>query len=162
MLVGEFSFIKRKKKIRWYHDNSSFRYRLFYLGRGIMETSEILFNVLMFLIFFLIIFIITYFMNVWKYKKNKQIGEVKYLVNKFNLDEKKLKKRQMILWICIIDAFIISFVGTFIFMLPIDYVWKFLSGFVLLFALIYALFEIYGRHLVKSGFQKKGKNEHGF
>lgn len=127
-----------------------------------METSEILFNVLMFLIFFLIIFIITYFMNVWKYKKNKQIGEVKYLVNKFNLDEKKLKKRQMILWICIIDAFIISFVGTFIFMLPIDYVWEFLSGFVLLFALIYALFEIYGRHLVKSGFQKKGKNEHGF
>ena len=122
-----------------------------------METSEILFNVLMFLIFFLIIFIITYFMNVWKYKKKKQIGEIKYLINKFNLDEKKLKKRQMILWVSIIDAFIISFVGTFIFMLPIDYVWKFLAGFVLLFALIYALFEIYGRHLVKKGYQKGRK-----
>ena len=127
-----------------------------------METSEILFNIFMFLIFLLIIFIITYFMNLSKYKKKKSIGEIKYLINKFNLDEKKLKKRQMILWVSIIDAFIISFVGTFIFMLPIDYVWKFLAGFVLLFALIYALFEIYGRHLVKNGFQKKGKNEHEF
>ena len=96
-------------------------------------------------------------MNLSKYKKKKSIGEIKYLINKFNIDEKKLKKRQMILWVCIIDAFIISFVGTFIFMLPIDYVWKFLSGFVLLFALIYALFEIYGRHLVKKGYQKERK-----
>ena len=126
-------------------------------GYGLTSAIPLLFGSSM-----LLGVIITYFMNVWKYKKKKQIGEIKYLVNKFNLDEKKLKKRQMILWICIIDAFIISFVGTFIFMLPIDYVWKFLSGFVLLFALIYALFEIYGRHLVKSGFQKKGKNEHGF
>ena len=85
-----------------------------------METSEILFNIFMFLIFLLIIFIITYFMNLSKYKKKKSIGEIKYLINKFNLDEKKLKKRQMILWVSIIDAFIISFVGTFIFMLPID------------------------------------------
>ncbi len=122
-----------------------------------METSEILFNIFMFLIFLLIIFIITYFMNLSKYKKKKSIGEIKYLINKFNLDEKKLKKRQMILWVSIIDAFIISFVGTFIFMLPIDYVWKFLAGFVLLFALIYALFEIYGRHLVKKGYQKGRK-----
>ena len=122
-----------------------------------METSEILFNIFMFLIFLLIIFIITYFMNLSKYKKKKSIGEIKYLINKFNLDEKKLKKRQMILWVSIIDAFIISFIGTFIFMLPIDYVWKFLAGFVLLFALIYALFEIYGRHLVKKVCQKERK-----
>ena len=122
-----------------------------------METSEILFNVFMFLIFFLVIFIITYFMNLSKYKKKKSIGEMKYLINKFNLDEKRLKKGKMILWVCIIDAFIISFVGTFIFMLPIDYVWKFLIGFVLLFALIYALFEIYGRHLVKKVCQKERK-----
>ena len=122
-----------------------------------METSEILFNVSLFLSFFLGIFIITYFMNLSKYKKKKSIGEMKYLINKFNLDEKRLKKRKMILWVCIIDAFIISFVGTFIFMLPIDYVWKFLIGFVLLFALIYALFEIYGRHLVKKVCQKERK-----
>ena len=124
---------------------------------SIMETSEILFNIFMFLIFFLIIFIITYFMNLSKYKKKKSIGEIKYLINKFDLDEKRLKKRQMILWVCIIDAFIISFVGTFIFMLPIDYICKFLTGFFLLFALIYALFEIYGRHLVKKGYQKERK-----
>ena len=121
-----------------------------------MEVKEILANVLMFLIFFLIIFIIMYFITLRKYKskKKKQIGEINYIANKFHLKEKDLPVRSMILWISIIDAFIISFVGTFVFMLPIDYVWKFLVGFVMLFALIYALFEIYGRHLVK---QKKKK-----
>ena len=64
----------------------------------------------------------------------------------------------MLLWICILDAFIISFVGTFITILPVKFGWQFLIGFVLLFALIYALFEIYGRHLVNKGLQK-GRNE---
>lgn len=125
-----------------------------------MSTEEILFNVFMFLVFFLILFILLYIMNVHKYKskKKKQFGEIVYLVNKFQLDEKRLPKRKMLLWISILDAFIISFVGTFIFMLPIDYIWRFLIGFVFLFALIYALYEIYGRHLVNKGYQK-GKKE---
>lgn len=123
-----------------------------------MEIKEILFNSFLMLIFFLFIFIVIYFVNLWKFKNKKQIGEVKYLVNKFNLDEKKLQIRKMLLWISILDAFIISFVGTFISILPVKFGWQFLIGFVLLFALIYALFEIYGRHLVNKGLQK-GRNE---
>ena len=38
-------------------------------------------------------------------------------------------------------------------------VWQLLIGFVLLFALIYSLYEIYGRHLVKKGYQKKEGRE---
>ena len=122
-----------------------------------MTTKEIWFNIFMFLFFFFIIFLILYAFNLWKVKskKKRSIGEIKYLVNKFDLDEKSLKVRSMILWICLIDAFIISFIGTFIFMLPIEYIWKFLIGFVLLFALIYSLYEIYGRHLIKKGYQRK-------
>ncbi len=115
-----------------------------------METRVILENIFMFLLFFLIIFVIIYFVNLSKYKskKKKEIMEIAHLIRRFKLNPKLLHIRQMILWISIIDAFIISFVGTFVFMLPVKYVWKFLIGFVLLFALIYALFEIYGRHLV--------------
>ena len=115
-----------------------------------METRVILENIFMFLLFFLIIFVIIYFVNLSKYKskKKKEIMEIAHLIRRFKLNPKLLHIRQMILWISIIDAFIISFVGTLVFMLPVKYVWKFLIGFVLLFALIYALFEIYGRHLV--------------
>ena len=115
-----------------------------------METRVILENIFMFLLFFLIIFVIIYFVNLSKYKskKKKEIMEIAHLIRRFKLNPKLLQIRQMILWISIIDAFIISFVGTFVFMLPVKYVWKLLIGFVLLFALIYALFEIYGRHLV--------------
>ncbi len=123
-----------------------------------MELKEILFNCFLMLVFFLIIFVVIYFINLWKFKNKKTIGEVKYLVNKFNLIEKKLKIRKMILWISIIDAFIIAFVGTFISILPVKFGWQFLIGFVLLFALIYSLFEIYGRHLVNKGYQKE-RNE---
>ena len=123
-----------------------------------MELKEILFNCFLMLVFFLIIFVVIYFINLWKFKNKKMIGEVKYLVNKFNLIEKKLKIRKMILWISIIDAFIIAFVGTFISILPVKFGWQFLIGFVLLVALIYSLFEIYGRHLVNKGYQKE-RNE---
>ena len=123
-----------------------------------MELKEILFNCFLMLVFFLIIFVVIYFINLWKFKNKKTIGEVKYLVNKFNLIEKKLKIRKMILWISIIDAFIIAFVGTFISILPVKFGWQFLIGFVLLVALIYSLFEIYGRHLVNKGYQKE-RNE---
>ena len=122
-----------------------------------MELKEILFNCFLMLVFFLIIFVVIYFINLWKFKNKKMIGEVKYLVNKFNLIEKKLKIRKMILWISIIDAFIIAFVGTFISILPVKFGWQFLIGFVLLVALIYSLFEIYGRHLVNKGYQKERK-----
>lgn len=126
-----------------------------------MSTEEILFNVLMFLIAYLIVFIVTYLLNNHKLKSKKKmsIGEINYLVKKFHLEESKLKIKRMLLWVSIIDAFIISFVGTFIILLPVSFIWQITIGFVLLFGLIYALFEIYGRHLVNKGYQKKGSKE---
>jgi len=125
-----------------------------------MNTEELLFNLMMFLIAYLIIFVVTYFYNNWKLKsrKKREIGEVTYLLKKFSLDEQKLSIRSMLLWISIFDAFIISFVGTFIILLPVSFIWQLLIGFVLLFALIYAIFELYGRYLVKKGYQKERRN----
>lgn len=124
-----------------------------------MSKEEIMFNILMFLVAYLIVFIVTFLLNKHKLKskKKKEIGEINYLTKKFNLDSKKLNVKGMLVWISIIDAFIISFVGTFIIIIPVSFIWQILIGFVMLFGLIYALFEIYGRHLVNKGLQKGSK-----
>ena len=85
---------------------------------------------------------------------NKEIGEINYLVGKFDLDKKKINYKSAILWISIINAFIISLVSTVISAIPAHLIWQLAVGFVMIFALIYALYEIYGRILVKKGCKK--------
>lgn len=124
-----------------------------------METYEMFMEIGFLAIMFLLIFIITYWMNLNNYKKRKytSIGELNYLLKKFNLDRKKLPVRKMLLVFSLIDAFIMAFTASFITALPVNTVFQMLIGFVLLFALIYALYEIYGRHLVKKYKKKEGK-----
>ena len=124
-----------------------------------METYEMFMEIGFFAIMFLLIFIITYCMNLNNYKKRKytSIGELNYLLKKFNLDRKKLPVRKMLLVFSLLDAFIMAFTASFITALPVNTVFQMLIGFVLLFALIYALYEIYGRHLVKKYKKKEGK-----
>lgn len=124
-----------------------------------MQTYEMFMEIGFFAIMFLLIFIITYCMNLNNYKKRKytSIGELNYLLKKFNLDRKKLPVRKMLLVFSLIDAFIMAFTASFITALPVNTVFQMLIGFVLLFALIYALYEIYGRHLVKKYKKKEGK-----
>ena len=89
-------------------------------------------------------------------KKNdvKEFSEVIYLVGKFKLDKKKIDYKSVILWTALINSFIIAFVSTVISAIPAHVVWQLLVGFVLIFGLIYALYEIYGRILVKKGWGK--------
>ena len=127
-----------------------------------MDISDLFLNLLIFLGGFLVIFIVTYVIYFKKLsskkRKNKNITEITYLVHKFNLDEKALPKKKMILWISMQNAFIISFVWVFISSLRIKIMWQLLIAFVMILALIYALYEIYGRHLVKKVYQKvKGR-----
>lgn len=124
-----------------------------------METYEMFMEIGFLAIMFLLIFIITYWMNLNNYKKRKytSIGELNYLLKKFNLDRKKLPLRKMLLVFSLLDAFIMAFTASFITALPVNTVFQMLIGFVLLFALIYALYEIYGRHLVKKYKKKEGK-----
>ena len=62
--------------------------------------------------------------------------------------------KSVILWTALINSFIIAFVSTVISAIPAHVVWQLLVGFVLIFGLIYALYEIYGRILVKKGWGK--------
>ncbi|MCI8670868.1 MAG: hypothetical protein HFI36_02380 [Bacilli bacterium] len=84
-----------------------------------------------------------------KNKKIKNIGELDYLIMKFKLDKKKINQNKAIFWIAIINSFIISSVSCVIMLIPLKLMWQMLIAFALLFALIYSIYEIYGRHLKK-------------
>lgn len=131
---------------------------------------------IMFVGLFIIIFVIDYFLinkkrlnliknkgktKKGKNKKVKSIGEIDYLIAKFHLKESKLNKDQVIIWVSIINSFIISFTSCIVMMLNTKKIWQFLIAFVLLFSLIYALYEIYGRSLVKKvgTVSKKSNND---
>lgn len=126
-----------------------------FLERWIFVDS-ILYQLFWFVFVFLVMFIIYFFLLRHRIKKQKKqtIGEFNYLVNRFKLDRKKLKYKLLVWGVSLINAFIIAFVSTFIMLIPLSMIWRLLIGFVLLLALIYALYEIYGRFLAKK--YKKG------
>ena len=124
--------------------------------------NEYLLSVYIFIALFIIVFVVDYFLinkrklnliktkgvtKKVKRKKIKNISEVDYLSAKFKLDTKKLDMDKMIIVISIINAFIISIVSSVIMLMPFAIMWQMIIAFVLLFGLIYALYEIYGRHL---------------
>lgn len=126
-----------------------------------MEIDQI---VLFFLIVFLIVFLVDYLFilkrksnyllnnRVNKKKKKVDIMEISYLAFKFKIEKTSLYKKSIILWISFLNAFIISLVSTVISSIPLKMGWQLLIGFVLLFGLIYAIYDIFGRILVKKGY----------
>ncbi len=127
----------------------------YYLNRKELFMEQIIYDILFFLIVFAIIFTINYLVYLKKIKKGKHLEIVDYVVLRFNLDSKKINARRMILAISLINAFIISLVSTVITKLNIAIIWQFMIGFVLLFGLIYSLYEIYGKYLIKKGYKRK-------
>lgn len=123
-----------------------------------MDISK---DILFFLIVWILIFLIDYFFMLKpkiKKVKNEQtkkngkkvdIMEITYLTTKFNIPKQHLLKNYVCLWIAFLNAFIISFVSTFITALPIKMIFQIMIGFVLLIVLIYAIYEIFGRMLKK-------------
>ena len=87
--------------------------------------------------------------------KNDEIMEVNYLISKFKLDKNKVLYKPMCLYCSLINGFIISFTVTVISNIKLKMVWQLLIGFVIVFGLIYSIYEIYGRILVKKGWRRK-------
>ncbi len=104
-----------------------------------------------FCLIFLLIFIITYGNNYRKVKKKKfdSIKELNDIAVRFKIDKKKINYKKEIKYITFINSFIIASVGTFVTCLDIMIILQLALGFVLLLALIYSLYEIYGRYLAK-------------
>ena len=80
--------------------------------------------------------------------------EMQYLQKKFKLDLFKVDLDYAIKWFAFINAFIISTTSTIIMMIPWNMLFQLMVGFVILLGLIYALYELLGRHFVKKGWQR--------
>lgn len=122
--------------------------------------SKILLNLIFFFVLALIIFLADY-LFIFKRKlkskkvKNDEIMEISYLIYKFKLDKNKVLYKPICLYCALINGFIISGVVTLICLFDIGYIWRLLIGFVMLLGLIYSIYEIYGRILIKKGWQRK-------
>ncbi len=115
-----------------------------------MDLNSPIFLIYFFVVLFLLVFVAIYVHNLRKVKKKKQdtIGELNYVIKKFKLDKKRINYKKEIRVVALLDSLIIASVGTFVTSLEIAIFLQLGLGFILMLALIYALFEIYGRHLV--------------
>lgn len=130
-----------------------------------MDKIEI--NLIWSIVLFLLLFLVNYFLvfkngynNIKKQKKKKKNKKIEdfiglsYLIPKFNLDVNKLNLNYVFIMVSLMDAFIISVVFFVIISISWDIGFSLLLGFVLLFGLIYSLYELFGRSLVKKGWSK--------
>ncbi len=112
------------------------------------------------IIYFFIIFVIVdtvyiLFINRKKLKKKdyQKLGEINYLIRRFGLDSKRINYKALSYITASVNAFIIAAVCVIISLIKIKFIWQMLIGFALLFAMIYALYEILGRILIKKGWR---------
>lgn len=122
--------------------------------------KSLMLNLLFFFVIGLVLFMLDYlFLMKRKLKskkvKNDEIMEINYLISKFKLDKNKVLYKPMCLYCSLINGFIISFTVTVISNIKLKMIWQLLIGFVIVFGLIYAIYEIYGRILVKKGWRRK-------
>ena len=116
----------------------------------------------LYVVFFICAFLFILVMDLIKIKKrkSKNISELQYLVNKFNIDTNKLKLKKTCIIIALIDSFIITTVVLIISLIDdAALTIQLMVGFILLFTFIYLFYEIYGRILVIKGCVKKENNK---
>ena len=119
---------------------------------------------ILFAILFGLIFIVDYLFIKRRYlkrlnskkKKKKKNKELSYLIGKFKLDKDALPLNKVLLMVSLINAFIIAFVAIVVLILNVHLIIQLIVGFILLLALIYSIYELYGRYLVKKGYGKNG------
>lgn len=123
------------------------------------------------IVYFILAFLLAYLGRYALYKKSKKTSkkvkkakkqkdnmaiEMKYLVHKFELDPAKLDTKKIAQLISSIDAFIIAVTFTFVLLVTEDMILIFILGVLFIFVLIYGLYEILGRILLKKGYGKNG------
>ena len=131
--------------------------------------NEIIYNLIFFIVVFLMVYIFCYYIagnikvpkeknkdkTTSKGKKGKKEKPFKYtnegklMIIRYNLDEKKVDYQELLRWTSFCNAFIISLTSTIICNIPLKMYYQLAIGFVILFGLIYSIFEIVGRHLNK-------------
>ena len=114
---------------------------------------NILGTIIYFLLTFIFVFCIDFFFLCRTKSSGKKIYKITteglYLISRFHLDKKKINVKLLDFNISIINSLIIAFVSVTISLINTNILIQFGIGFVLLFLLIYSLYEIYGRMISK-------------
>ena len=106
---------------------------------------KFLYNFILLFSLFIIVYKVFLYKNKKDYSKLKKNDEIKIFIARYDLDMRKTNYKNVLNAIILINSFIISFSATLI--LNIDgMVMILLVCFVVVFILIYALFEIAGRY----------------
>ncbi len=115
--------------------------------------EKIILNLIYFIVSFTIVFLIyVLFVNRKRkvYKEGKKANDINYIVNKFNLDMRRVNYTKLKWTLSIVNSLIISI--TFVVVTNIDSLtFGLLVGFVVMLMLIYSSYEIIGRILKKRG-----------
>ena len=119
-------------------------------------------NIIISIAFFLIMVVFFYFKNASrlvtskkKRKKAVDIIEVKYLFLINNIEKEKLLNKKMMLVFSVINAIIVDFVFVVVIVLKVPIFVKFIFGLILFMGLIYSIYGILGKILLKRGYGKK-------
>lgn len=114
-----------------------------------------LINLIYFCAAFLIVFLIYVLFINKKLKKDKRNTslELNYLIKRFDLNLKKVNRKQLMWIVTVTNSFIISFTCVVTFNIE-SVIWRLIVGFALLMILIYSLYEIEGRILKKKETKK--------
>ena len=107
------------------------------------------------LLYLLVLIVYLVFVNKRRsdYSKLKDGSYVKAFIARYNLDMKKTNYKEVLKIFAFINAFILSFTSALV--LNIDkFVWKVVISFIVVFVLVYALYEIAGRYLKNKGYKK--------
>lgn len=120
---------------------------------------------ILFIILFILTFLIDYLFIKRPYlyrllgkkktkKKNNELMEISYLKGKFKLDKHRLPMKNLLIGISFLNALIISLVAVVVILIKLPIILQLIIGFALLLSLIYSIYELLGRSLVKKGYDK--------
>ena len=113
-------------------------------------------SLIVFIVSFVFVFVTYFIIYLIKYKKGtiKETKEVKFLCYKYGVKIKNMNFKRLWIVFALFNAFIISVSGTVCTSLKIGYVWQVLTGFGLLFIMIFLVYGALGKILVRK--EKKG------
>lgn len=125
-----------------------------------MDLNTITSNIIFFIVVYILIFVFCFFIApklpnnenkkpAKKEKKFKFMNEVKFMKLRYKLDEEKINVLALDIIVCSMNAFIIAFASTLLCCINAEMYIKLPVAFVLIFVMLYAMFEIIGRKLHK-------------
>ena len=107
---------------------------------------KMLYDFILIFVLLLIIYFVFINKNRKEYSKLNDNSVIKSFIARYNLDMRKTKYKTVLTVFSVINSFILAFTSALVLNIE-NYIWKIVISFIVIFVLIYALYEIAGRYL---------------